>query len=214
MMHPILLIAFALILTSCDAQTNDRRTPSRSAIVHVGGPCEGCEAIHEYGNTPLFPVDTLPSYADNEPKLVITGTIFERDGATPAPNVILYIYHTNRQGRYPRTGDETGWAKRHGYIRGWIRTDTDGRYTFHTFRPAAYSDGSEPEHIHAVVKEPDINEYYIDDFMFDDDSLLTRSRRDRLPRRGGSGIIRPRIENGILTIRRDIVLGLNVPDYR
>lgn len=64
------------------------------------------------------------------------------------------------------------------------------------------------------MKEPDINEYYIDDFMFDDDSLLTRTRRERLPGRGGSGIGRPRIENGTLTIQRDIVLGLNIPDYR
>lgn len=215
MMHPILLaIAFTIILTSCDAQTGGRATSSGAAGGHVGGPCEGCEAIYEYGTMPLFPVDTLPSYTDNEPKLVVTGTIFERDGITPAPGVILYIYHTDRRGRYARTGNETGWAKRHGFIRGWIRTGADGRYTFHTFRPAAYSDGTEPEHIHAVVKEPDINEYYIDDFMFDDDSLLTQSRSGRLPKRGGSGVVHPHVENGILTIRRDIVLGLNIPDYR
>lgn len=119
MMHPILpIVLFTIILTSCDAQPDDRQTSSRPAGGQVGGPCEGCEAIHEYGSTALFPVDTLPSYADNEPKLVVTGTIFERDGLTPASNVILYIYHTDRRGRYPRTGERAGRSATASYVDG------------------------------------------------------------------------------------------------
>ena len=105
-----------------------------------------------------------------------------------------------------------GWARRHGYIRGWVKTDADGKYTFYTFRPVAYPNGREPEHIHITVKEPNKNEYYIDAFMFEDDPLLTSSARRSLPNRGGSGIVLPTVKKGILTVERDIILGLNIPN--
>ncbi len=179
----------------------------------IGGGCEGCEAIFEFGEKTLAPVDTLPGFEINEPKLKLTGTVFQKDGKTPASDVILYVYHTDRTGIYPKKGTETGWAKRHGYLRGWIKTDETGRYTFYTFRPAAYPDRSEAEHIHLTVKEPDKNEYYLDDYLFEDDPILTAQKRKILSNRGGSGIGNPQLENGIHTIHRDIILGLNIPDY-
>ncbi|MBB4805716.1 protocatechuate 3,4-dioxygenase beta subunit [Chryseobacterium defluvii] len=202
----ILLLSFLLMmstLTSCQERS----------IKKVGGPCEGCEAIFEYKNKVLNPVDTLPGFQQNEPKLKITGTVFEKDGKTPAENVIIYIYHTNRQGIYETKGNETGWDRRHGFIRGWIRTGKNGQYTFYTFRPAAYPNADEPEHIHITIKEPHKNEYYMDDYLFNDDPLLTQSRRNRLENRGGSGIVSPKMEDGILTIKRNIILGKNIPDY-
>lgn len=203
-------LSFLLVLwlvTSCNAQTKDS-TPKL-----VGGGCEGCEAIFEYGNKKLTSTDTLPEFQNNEPKLKIAGTVFKKDGKTPAENVIVYIYHTNRSGIYETKGNETGWARRHGFIRGWVKTGKDGKYTFYTFRPAAYPDGSEPEHIHTTVKELDKNEYYLDDYLFDDDPILTQSTRNKLNNRGGSGIMKPIEANGILTIHRDIILGKNIPDY-
>ena len=179
----------------------------------IGGGCEGCEAIFEFGEKTLTPVDTLPGFEQTEPKLKLTGTVFQRDGKTPAKDVILYIYHTDRTGIYPKKGTETGWAKRQGYQRGWIKTDETGRYAFYTFRPAAYPDRSEPEHIHLTVKEPDKNEYYLDDYLFEDDPILTDQKRKLLRNRGGSGIGNPQLENRIFTFHRDIILGLNIPDY-
>jgi protocatechuate 3,4-dioxygenase beta subunit len=175
----------------------------------VGGPCEGCEAIYEYGDRILTSIDTLPEYLESEPKIHLSGTVFQADGRTPASEVIIYIYHTNRQGIYPQKDNETGWAQRHGYLRGWTRTDSDGQYQFHTFRPAAYPQRSTPEHIHITIKEPDFNEYYIDDIQFADDPLLTDAERAKCKNRSGSGIVE--IQNG--EIRRDIVLGLNIPGY-
>lgn len=203
-------LCFLLVLcicTSCNAQTKKGTTQL------VGGGCEGCEAIYEYGDKKLTPIDTLPEFQNNRPKLKMTGTVFENDGKTPAENVIIYIYHTNRQGIYETKGNETGWAKRHGFIRGWVKTGKDGKYTFYTFRPAAYPDGSEPEHIHTTVKEPGKNEYYLDDYLFDDDPILTQSIRNKLNNRGGSGIMKPIEVNGMLTIERNIILGKNIPNY-
>ena len=66
----------------------------------VGGNCEGCEALLEFGNRTLTPTDTLPFFEEKSPKLKVTGTVFKNDGKTPAPNIIIYIYHTGRNGLY------------------------------------------------------------------------------------------------------------------
>ncbi len=205
----ILLTVF-ITLTACNGQVT---TTSSKKVRTVGGGCEGCEALLEYGNRQLLPVDTLPLFKETEPKLKITGTVFQKDGKTPAPGIILYIYHTDRKGVYATRGDETGWAKRHGFIRGWVKTDQQGHYAFYTFRPASYPDGSEPEHIHLTVKEPGTTAYYLDDFFFADDPLLQSLDKKRHPNRGGNGIVQATPDNNMLAVKRDIILGLNIPDY-
>ena len=65
-----------------------------------------------------------------------------------------------------------------------------------------------------MVKEPDRNEYYVDEFVFDDDPLLTGEERSKLEDRGGSGVMKvAEDEEGVATGRRDIVLGRNIPHY-
>ncbi len=44
-------------------------------------------------------------------------------------------------------------------------------------KPAAYPGRTDPAHIHITIKEPDKSEYYIDDFLFDDDPLLIEHER-------------------------------------
>lgn len=102
----------------------------------------------------------------------------------------------------------------HGYIRGWVKTDTEGKYYIYTVRPGTYPTNDEPAHIHITVKEPnDIKEYYIDDFVFDDDKLLTSSKRQKMENRCGSGILRL-VQKGDLQIgERNLILGLNIPDF-
>jgi len=195
------------LITSCDSQSN------KNTVHIVGGPCEGCEAVFEYGNKELKFIDTLPLYIETEPKLHITGTVFQKDGITPAKDVILYIYQTNREGIYVTRKGDKGWGKRHGFIRGWVKTNKDGKYGFYTFRPGAYPNGNEPEHIHLTIKEPNKNEYYADEFVFDDDPLLIDSLKRELNNRCGSGITTPKKEGAIIKVKRDIILGLNIPDY-
>lgn len=96
-------LSLALLLSFC-ANSQKQITP-----LLVGSPCEGCEGVLEYGDKALSPVDTLPDFGDDGPKIKVTGTIYQIDGA-PAKDVILYIYHTNQQGIYPTKGTETGWA--------------------------------------------------------------------------------------------------------
>lgn len=206
----LLLILPGLIQSACA-----QKKPGTEKEKLVGDGCEGCEAVHEYGSRLLTWVDTLPDFHDPGPKLEISGTIFKSDGKTPARDVILYIYHTDQTGEYPTKGNETGWAKRHGYIRGWIKTNADGRYKFYTLRPGAYPGRQNPEHIHPVIKEPGIKEYWIDEYLFDDDPILTARERNRQPGRGGKGILKTKKDAaGMQVAQRDIILGLNVPGYR
>lgn len=179
----------------------------------LGGPCEGCEAVFEYEDRVLTPVDTLADFWDEGPKLKFTGVIYQHDGKTPAENVILYIYHTNQEGIYPKRGGETGWARRHGYIRGWIKTDEDGRYTFYTLKPGSYPSRSSPAHTHAIILEPDGGYYYIDDWNFADDPLLPEEERSEPGPKGGSGLVELQRQGDMLVAERDIILGKNVPGY-
>lgn len=181
----------------------------------VGGSCEGCEAVFEFGSKKLSRIDTLPDFKEPGPKLEISGTIYQADGKTPAKDVILYIYHTDQKGVYPIKGNETGWAKRHGYLRGWIKTNADGKYKFYTLRPASYPDTRALQHIHPVIKEPNKNEYYIDEYLFADNPYLDEKEKTNQQKRGGSGIIiLTKNTDGTWVGKRDIVLGLNIPNYK
>ncbi|MEP1151595.1 MAG: hypothetical protein JXR20_02895 [Balneola sp.] len=198
---PLLILLFA---------TN---TASSQSLNKVGGPCQDCEAALDYGAKKLSAVDTLPGFDEHDQKMKIQGTVFEKDGKTPATNVIIYIYHTNQEGVYEKKGGETGFARYHGIYRGWVKTNELGEYTFYTFKPGAYPSRSEPAHVHFTIKEPDINEYYIDAIQFDDDPLLGRKEREKKNPRGGNGIIKLAKSNGMLVAERDIILGLNIPNY-
>ncbi len=156
---------------------------------------------------------TLPDFKETGPQMEISGTVYKADGKTPAPDVVLYIYHTNQTGHYSPKGNATGWGKRHGYIRGWVKTNAKGEYKFYTLRPAPYPGGNVASHIHPVIKEPGKSGYWIDEYVFDDDPLVNPDFRNKMPQRGGMGVIKLQNKNGILIGHRDIILGLNIPGY-
>ena len=94
-----------------------------------------------------------------------------------------------------------------------IKTNKTGQYKFYTLIPASYPKSNNPKHIHITIKEPGKSEYWIDDFLFADDALLTRELRNKNKFRGGNGILRTSNQNGIMIARRDIILGENIPGY-
>jgi protocatechuate 3,4-dioxygenase beta subunit len=157
----------------------------------------------------------IASASEPGARMEINGTIYQVDGKTPAPNVILYAYHTDAKGYYTPSPNATNIARRHGHLRGWVKTNASGEYKFTTIRPAPYPERDIPAHIHPIVKEPGKNEYYIDEYVFDDDPLLTQEKRSRLENRGGSGIVHlTKSSDGVWTGKRNIILGLNIPDYK
>jgi protocatechuate 3,4-dioxygenase, beta subunit len=196
-------------------QKTNTITESRKNLKNmVGGGCDGCEIMFIGMPANISPVDTSAGWSEKGQKLLVTGKVLKIDGKTPAPNVIVYYWQTDNNGYYsPATGmDEK--AKRHGHIRGWVKTDDNGNYSIYTIKPAPYPNENIPAHIHTSIKEPGIdNEYYIDEFVFDDDKLLTGEKRKALENRGGSGILRVLISDDLQIAEHNIILGLNIPGY-
>lgn len=205
--HAIILLFISTSFSKCHAQPQQL----------VGGPCEGCEAIYENKESTdsMSWQLNMPVTGEEGQPLTIDGTVYKADGKTPAPGIVMYFYQTNAGGRYPTRGDEQGWGKRHGYIRGWLKTNDDGRYQIRTIRPGSYPNSTEPAHIHCIVKEEGLNEYYLADFLFADDPLITPGfRSQRLSKNpGGDGILKVETRNGNLYAQRDIFLGKDVMNY-
>jgi len=205
-------------LTSCKGQTktNNQIQPDSSTGINklVGGGCDGCELMFVGMPANIKSVDTSVGWIEKGQKLLVTGTAFTIDGKTPAPNVVIYYWQTDNNGYYsPKNGMDVK-AKRHGHIRGWVKTDENGKYAIYTIRPAPYPNENIPAHIHISIKEPNIkNEYYIDEFVFDDDKLLTGEKRKALENRGGSGVLRILISGYLQVAEHDIILGVNIPNY-
>jgi protocatechuate 3,4-dioxygenase beta subunit len=210
-------VLFTITISGCAQNSNQRVNGPEAGEIEVGGNCEGCEAIYEspVPFAQLGKMDTLPEFNANGPRIKMSGTIFQADGKTPAPGVVMYFYHTNQKGIYPTRGDEQGNAKRHGYLRGWIKTGPDGRYAFYTMRPASYPNSRALAHIHATIKEQGKSAYYIEDFFFADDPFLQDEDFSGRRPRGGNGVVTMKTDkDGISYGSRDITLGLNIPGYK
>jgi protocatechuate 3,4-dioxygenase, beta subunit len=202
---------FIALLLSCKGQTRPGAAEKKDI---VGGPFEHSGFMYIGMPPNIKPVDTSAGWLQNGQKLLITGTIYKLDGKTPAPGVILYYYHTDINGVYANAKGLDPRVARHGYIRGWVQSDANGKYAIYTVRPAPYPNSDAEAHIHPSIKEPHIaNEYYIDEFVFDDDVLLTGEKRKRLPNRGGSGILRVFKKDSLQIAEHNIILGLNIPNY-
>ena len=173
----------------------------------VGLPCEGCEwTFVEMPAEPASVARIAPAAEPGEP-MRIDGTVRDAAGK-PRAGVVVYAYHTDATGHYPRG------VVRHGRLRGWAKTDAQGRYAFDTIRPAGYPATDIPQHVHMHVIEPGRCAYYLDDIEFRDDPRLAPSLA-RHPRqgRGGAGVATPERVAGGWRVVRDIELGKNVPGY-
>jgi protocatechuate 3,4-dioxygenase beta subunit len=179
----------------------------------IGGGCDGCELMYEGMPSELGWQSSIADKGEPGEPLEVRGVIYQNDGKTPAPSVILYVYHTDTSGHYSPATDQVQ-GRKHGHLRGWMRTDQDGRYAFRTIRPAPYPQREIEAHIHAIVKEPGKTEYWVDEYVFDDDPLLTKKKRSLREDRGASGIVAAsRDREGVWRARRDIILGRNIPNY-
>ncbi|MHA4845986.1 dioxygenase family protein [Flavitalea antarctica] len=211
----LMLMFFLLnIAASCKAQGQNIKKKQVSSQKFVEARCDGCEVMWVGAPARIDSKDTSAGWKEPGQKLIISGKIFRKDGRTAAPNVIVYYYHTDNEGYYSNADGLPAEAKRHGHLRGWVKSDEAGNYAIYTIRPAPYPKENIPAHVHLLVKEPEIaNEYYVDELVFDDDKLVTPENKRTFENRGGSGILKVNKKNQILTASHDIILGLNIPGY-
>jgi protocatechuate 3,4-dioxygenase beta subunit len=110
---------------------------------------------------------TLAQQGEPGEPMEISGTVYERDGRTPAAGVVLFVYHTDATGHYDPEDDP--FAPR---LRGWMRTGSDGHYRFRSVRPAPYPNHSEPAHIHVHIWSDTMPEHFLPEYWFADDPLI------------------------------------------
>jgi protocatechuate 3,4-dioxygenase beta subunit len=135
--------------------------------------------------------------------LVIHGRLFGADGRSPVRDATVFAYHTDRDGLYDKAGSPAhSWR-----LKGWAKTDADGRFEFSTIRPGSYPSGNNPAHVHFTVFMADAR-YHAGELQFDDDPLIRASDRAREGESGAFGSIRPVRREGP-TEHVDLQLRLN-----
>ena len=125
--------------------------------------------------------------AANEPgtPLVVHGRVFQADGKTPAAGIMVFAYQTDNKGEYNRN-DAAGWR-----LRGWAQSDAQGRFEFHTIRPASYPSGRTPAHIHVTIEGPRLPRRWTTEVHFLDDPFLSDGQKRQSAALGAFGSVRP-----------------------
>jgi protocatechuate 3,4-dioxygenase beta subunit len=117
--------------------------------------------------------------------MVIRGRVVDAT-RKPAAGAIVFAYHTDRDGLYDRPGrGPHTWR-----LRGWARTDADGRFEFKTMRPGAYPGRNVPAHVHFNVYTAAGN-YHAGELRFADDALVREDERGSSARAEEFGWVRP-----------------------
>ena len=146
----------------------------------------------------------LSKKSDKDEAMIISGTVFQPDGKTTAPNVLIYFYHTDSEGNYGRGRGEV----RHGHFRGWLLTGANGKYEFSSIKPAPYPNRAQAAHVHFTLTGKNFKENSIDAILFEGDKFITARERETAGEKGGFNPIL-KLEkgaDGILRGVRDIQL--------
>ena len=173
----------------------------------IGSSCNPrvvAEKNVEKGETGTTWKTVLVSDKESGESLIISGRVFTPDGQSPLEGITLFVYQTDATGVYSATAGNGD--NRNTRIHGAMRTDPDGRYEFRTIKPGSYPRSRNPAHIHAYVSGPGYPEYWIDEYLFDDDPFVADDVKQRLDNKGSfSSVLKlTRGSDGILRGVRDI----------
>ena len=99
-----ILIIYLILFSSCNSKPENTNQNKQSNLnekkLLIGGGCDGCELMYNGMPSNIHSTDTSPGWYEKGQKLLITGTIFEIDGRTPAANIIIYYWQTDNNGYY------------------------------------------------------------------------------------------------------------------
>ena len=115
---------------------------------------------------------TIANREEPGERVIVSGRVFAQDGVTPLPEASVYVYHTDVKGYYSLGTNDN----RNPRLRGYMRTDPQGRYEFSTIKPGSYPNSRVPAHIHYVVTAAGFNER-IFEIVFEGDPFITENTR-------------------------------------
>jgi protocatechuate 3,4-dioxygenase beta subunit len=95
--------------------------------------------------------ETLDPPGEPGPVMHVEGRVTDESGR-PVAGALVYVFHADSTGWYARRGE---MDERHPRLFAYLRTDSEGRYSFRTARPGGYQKqyGGRyiPQHIHFEV---------------------------------------------------------------
>lgn len=140
---------------------------------------------------PPEPPDTVwtativPPGEPGEP-LVVSGRVFAPDGERAVAGVVVYAYNTDKNGLYSPDG-KVG----HPRLKGYMKTDAEGRFELHTIVPGRYPGMHIPAHVHFNLWGAGYPVQWADELRFEGDSYLTEEMKKESEARGKFATIRP-----------------------
>jgi protocatechuate 3,4-dioxygenase beta subunit len=129
-------------------------------------------------------------------RLIVTGTVTGPDGKTPVHGASVYVFHVDAAGRYEGFAGTTRGDEGSPRLRGYMRSDANGHYTYTTIRPAPYIDRGGPEHIHYILiaqgyKTRGGEMYFTDDPQFQPSETDPERRGPHAMRVDSIGVCQP-----------------------
>lgn len=198
------VVAFPLLL-SCKSDTLAQKSEDNVLnLIKKNAATAGTEGMGASGAPDTVSWKTvLAKKSDEGEPMVISGKIFQPDGKTFAPDVLIYLYHTDAYGNYGKKGEH-----KHGRFRGWMLSDPKGRYEFSTIKPASYPNTTFAAHVHMTLTGENFKEDWIDSILFEGDKFISAQERSQAGKKGGFNPI-VKLEKdaaGIWRATRDIQL--------
>lgn len=116
-------------------------------------------------------------------RIVVNGTLTDKS-EKPLANILVYFYHTSDKGWYSDTAVHIAKYEgdhRHSRLFGYVRTDSNGKFSIKTIRPNGYPNLGFAGHIHLQMWKED-GTYLLGipgELQFDDDPRMTEQRRQK-----------------------------------
>src|SRR5262245_51909385 len=122
-----------------------RRAVLLSGAAILGGWPARLRAAPDQGSGPCAtasPAAVIASASEPGPRLLVRGRLFAPDGERPAAGALVYASQTDATGVY--NPDRNAPPR----LRGYMKTDADGRFEYETIRPGSYPGTRNPAHVH------------------------------------------------------------------
>jgi protocatechuate 3,4-dioxygenase beta subunit len=124
--------------------------------------------------TTLSSIGRIASNDEPGEPFVIKGRVFLPNDE-PATGVIVHAYHRDKDGfDFGKNDRETATWR----LQGWVKTDENGRFTYHTIRPAADHLGREGAHIHFTTISETYGRQWAPKVFLADDPLVPQRQRE------------------------------------